>query len=230
MTARTCRAVTFLRNVNSQTVQFTVLLHCLDDFETADPVYCVSGSRACFSRPERDTEKKGIIAVFIYWEQQTIRGGYCMDIRKSRVWILLLLAAVLLMLIYGMKSSCGENLKWNLRDGTLTITGSGRMNDYKGIFGDRGADGNRRVLCVDTPWEDQKIFRIVVEEGVASIGNYAFAFCPGLTEITLPETVTSIGDSVFDGCENLEAVYVEEGSYAEIYCIDNELPYVYLPV
>ena len=50
-----------------------------------------------------------------------------MDIRKSRMWILLLIAAILLMLIYGMKSSCGENLKWNLRDGTLTITGSGRM-------------------------------------------------------------------------------------------------------
>ena len=153
-----------------------------------------------------------------------------MDIRKSRMWILLLIAAMLLMLIYGMKSSCGENLKWNLRDGTLTITGSGRMNDYKGIFGDRGADGARRMLCVDTPWEDKIIDRVIVEEGVTSIGNYAFAFCPGLTEITLPETVTSIGDSVFDGCENLEAVYVEEGSYAEIYCIDNELPYVYLPV
>ena len=153
-----------------------------------------------------------------------------MDIRKSRMWILLLIVAILLMLIYGMKSSCGENLKWNLKDGTLTITGSGRMNDYKGILGERCADGSRRMLCVDTPWEDNKIARIVVEEGVTSIGNFAFAFCPGLKEITLPETVTSIGDSVFDGCGNLETVYVAEGSYAETYCINNELPYAYLSV
>ena len=128
-----------------------------------------------------------------------------MDIRKSRMWILLLIAAILLMLIYGMKSSCGENLKWNLRDGTLTITGSGRMNDYKGIFGDKGVEGVRRMLCVDTP-------------------------CPELTEISLPETVTSIGEAVFDGSENLETIYVSEGSYAEAYCINNELPYVHQTV
>lgn len=153
-----------------------------------------------------------------------------MDIRKSRMWILLLLVAVLLMLIYGMKSSCGENLKWNLKDGTLTITGSGRMNDYKGILGERGKDGSRRMLCVDTPWEDNKVSRIVVEDGVTSIGNFAFAFCPGLKEISLPETVTSIGDSVFDGSENLEVIYVAEGSFAEAYCINNELPYAVLSV
>ena len=129
-----------------------------------------------------------------------------MDIRKSKMWILLLLVAVLLMLIYGMKSSCGENLK------------------------DRGADGNRRMLCVDTPWEDHKISRIVVEDGVTSIGNYAFAFCPGLREIVLPDTVTSIGDSVLDGSESLEMIYVAEGSYAESYCISNELPYAYMTV
>ena len=150
-----------------------------------------------------------------------------MDIRKSKMWILLLIAAVLLVLIYGMKSSCGENLKWNLKDGTLTITGGGRMNDYKGVLGERGEDGNRRMLGVDTPWDDHNISRIVVEDGVTSIGNFAFAFCPGLREIVLPDTVTSIGDSVFDGSESLERIYVAEGSYAEAYCIRNQLPYAH---
>ena len=71
---------------------------------------------------------------------------------------------------------------------------------------------------------------MIVEEGVTSIGNYAFAFCPELTEISLPETVTSIGEAVFDGSENLETIYVREGSYAEAYCINNELPYVHQTV
>ena len=150
-----------------------------------------------------------------------------MDIRRSKLWILLLIAAVLLILIYGMKSSCGENLKWNLKNGTLTITGSGQMNNYTGIPGDPGTDGSICMLCANPPWEDQKITRIVVEEGVASIGNFAFAFCRELREITLPGSVTSIGDSVFEGCENLEAVHVPEGSYAEAYCAGNGLPYAY---
>ena len=64
----------------------------------------------------------------------------------------------------------------------------------------------------------------------SSIGNYAFAFCPGLREIVLPDTVTSIGDSVLDGSESLEMIYVAEGSYAESYCISNELPYAYMTV
>ena len=150
-----------------------------------------------------------------------------MDIRKSRMWILLLIAAILLMLIYGMKSSCGENLKWNLRDGTLTITGSGRMNDYKGIFGDKGADGVRRMLCVDTPWEDKVIDKVIVEEGVTSIGNYAFERIRGsvslpdtietigshafynnysLTQINLCDRLTEIGESAFAGCKRIEYI------------------------
>ncbi|MBQ8374062.1 MAG: leucine-rich repeat protein [Clostridia bacterium] len=42
---------------------------------------------------------------------------------------------------------------------------------------------------------------------VASVGEYLFNGCTGLTEISLPETVTAIGAYAFAGCENLVAVY-----------------------
>ena len=113
-------------------------------------------------------------------------------------------------------------------DEGVTYTENGER--IRAEWNSTGKDGSRRMLCVDTPWEDNKVSRIVVEDGVTSIGNFAFAFCPGLKEISLPETVTSIGDSVFDGSENLEVIYVAEGSFAEAYCINNELPYAVLSV
>ena len=39
--------------------------------------------------------------------------------------------------------------------------------------------------------------KIVIEEGVTSIGNSAFAYCRGLISITIPDSVTSIGEWAF---------------------------------
>ena len=43
---------------------------------------------------------------------------------------------------------------------------------------------------------------------VTEIGDYAFAFCSSLTEVTIPEGVTSIRDSVFEGCSSLREVTI----------------------
>lgn len=60
--------------------------------------------------------------------------------------------------------TCGTNLTWTLDDnGTLTISGNGKMKDY-GLYG--GAQ---------SPWlGSSEITSIVIENGVTSIGDRAF--------------------------------------------------------
>ena len=50
------------------------------------------------------------------------------------------------------------------------------------------------------------------EYGVTSIGDYAFAVCGGLTDITLPESVTSIGNSAFWYCRYFTTITLPENS------------------
>lgn len=44
--------------------------------------------------------------------------------------------------------------------------------------------------------------------GVKTIGKYAFAFCTGLTSITLGQSVTTIQENAFSFCENLTSVTI----------------------
>ena len=47
-----------------------------------------------------------------------------------------------------------------------------------------------------------KITRVVIPEGVTSIGDRAFCGCSSLTSVVIPEGVTSIGDGAFGLCES----------------------------
>ena len=73
--------------------------------------------------------------------------------------------------------------------------------------------------------EDSKV-DIPAELGgkpVTSIGDYAFACCGSLTEVTIPKSVETIGISAFGFCSNLTKVTIPEGvtsigEYAFAYC------------
>ena len=41
-----------------------------------------------------------------------------------------------------------------------------------------------------------------------AIGNYAFAYCSGLTSVVIPNSVTSIGSSAFYGCISLTSIVI----------------------
>lgn len=96
--------------------------------------------------------------------------------------------------------SCGDNLTWSYDEPskTLTISGTGAMYSYEDD---------------DTPWEsnDFSIKRVVVEEGVTTIGDYAFCDYMGISEISLPSTLVSIGDSAFYCCESLADIVIPDG-------------------
>ena len=74
---------------------------------------------------------------------------------------------------------------------------------------------------------DVSLSRITLPDSLISIGRGAFNYCQSLTEITLPESLTSIGEDAFIDCYNL-TLTVSEGSYAEQYAKENEIPYIIL--
>ena len=64
------------------------------------------------------------------------------------------------------------------------------------------------------------------------IGEYAFAYCSGLTSLTLPVGITSIGEFAFSGCSGLTSLTLPAGitsigEYAFSYCSGLTSIYVY---
>ena len=109
--------------------------------------------------------------------------------------IYILLIALLMGLSANAENSgtCGANLKWHLTDdGVLTISGEGEMYDYPhgGI------------------WTHDNLKRIIIGDGVTTIGGGAFVACRSLTSVTIPNSVTTIGYNAFEACSSLTSVTI----------------------
>ena len=114
--------------------------------------------------------------------------------------IYILLIALLMGLSANAEESgtCGPNLRWHLTDnGVLTISGKGEMNDYSANYFENRA-----------PWRGYDIKRIIIGDGVTTIGVYAFAGCSSLTSVTIPNSVTTIGEEAFSYCSALISVTI----------------------
>ena len=94
---------------------------------------------------------------------------------------------------------CGADVKWSLKDGVLTISGSGAMADY--------------ASNSPAPWACFKsILRsVVVQEGVTGIGSFAFFKHPALESAILPAGLKSIGVCAFGNCGKLSEAALPEG-------------------
>ena len=97
-----------------------------------------------------------------------------------------------------ISGSCGDHLNWKLENGTLTISGTGKMANY--------------AIPDDAPWFSSRrsITAVSIENGVTSIGDYAFSDCMELSSITIPDSVTSIGDYAFLTCWNLGSITIPD--------------------
>ena len=90
----------------------------------------------------------------------------------------------------------GSNVTWALDgEGTLTISGTGEMDDYS-------LDG--------APWYSRgdSVSRVIIEGGVTSIGDDAFFACRSLKSVSIPNSVTSIGGGAFYNCSSLTNVTI----------------------
>lgn len=129
---------------------------------------------------------------------------------KQKIWsVPVALIAVLTMALFfgGITVSadevgagtCGENATWSYDDsGTLTIGGSGAMEDY---------------YFQSTPWETyrESITAVVIGNDITHISNNAFNGCSGLSSVTVGAGVKSVGDEAFKGCSGLTTVEFPSG-------------------
>lgn len=102
---------------------------------------------------------------------------------------------------------CGTGVTWTLtNDWVLTISGSGDMNNYWNP--DDSSTSWEKV-----PWLDSResITHVTIEEGVTSVGSYAFNGCVNVKEIELPEHMSELGVAVFAGCSQLNRIEIPSG-------------------
>ena len=80
---------------------------------------------------------------------------------------------------------CGENVRFHLKNGVLTISGSGSVSHPN--------------------WDHLKSYikKIVIQDGITAIGSDTFNGCSNLTQVTVADSVTVIEDGAFFGCKKL---------------------------
>lgn len=100
-----------------------------------------------------------------------------------------------------VSGSCGKSVFWSYDTDALciTVSGKGKMEDW--------TDASKPPWC----FYIKDIRKVVVEEGVASVGSYAFSACEKLTDILLADTVEQLGIFSFSSCASLTTVVIPEG-------------------
>ena len=125
--------------------------------------------------------------------------------------------------------TCGENVKYtfNSSTGELVISGTGEMynygdnDDFDDDYDDDDYDYYDSCDSYDddddygyddsnnSPFANHKeIKKIVIENGVTTVGNWAFDSCSGATVVTIPDSITTIGKGAFFACRGLEELFI----------------------
>lgn len=89
----------------------------------------------------------------------------------------------------------GDNISYKLSDdGTFTLTGNGEMKEA--------------YSPVDLPWANsmKKIKKIIIEEGITNLCQYAFYGSENATEVQFPSSLTNINKHTFEGCKSLTSI------------------------
>ena len=100
--------------------------------------------------------------------------------------------------------TCGDNVTWELKDGILTISGNGTMDDFVIV-----KDGNTGQIIESEshpcPWENDKckIKEVYIKDGVTKVGARAFSDCYSLTKVVIGNSVKSIGEYAFTNDDSL---------------------------
>ena len=111
-----------------------------------------------------------------------------------------------------VKGTWGENGKWTLEEGALTLTGTGTVSPEK--------DGR-------FAWDAYRgdILTAALGEGITALDDGAFTLCRKLTRISFPKTIETIGA---DALEGEPEILGYTGTAAETFAKDNALNFTAL--
>ena len=85
------------------------------------------------------------------------------------------------------ETTSDDNITWELDGETLTISGTGEIKDS--AFTDR-----------------DDIKKVIITDGITSIGARAFFDCDNLTSVTIQDSMKEIGMKAFADCDKLESI------------------------
>ena len=115
---------------------------------------------------------------------------------KSKLFRLFFLLTLLVGIVF--VSNASAVVSWDLTNSVLVIYGEDAMTDY--------------ASSSSVPWYNNRtsIKKIVISDGVTSIGKNAFYGCSSLTSISISDSVTSIGENAFSGCSSLTSITISD--------------------
>lgn len=161
--------------------------------------------------------------------------------RKSIKFISVFLSFIIVLTVFSVFAFADDiNYSYDENTYTLTVYGSGNMADVEDEY--------------SQPWRSfaSKAKNIVVEQGITSLGKYAFSGFTKVENITLPNSLTTISQHAFAACSSLKVLslstsvtsiadssfafdgtnkksdftlYANLGSYALSYAIQNGVNY-----
>ena len=132
----------------------------------------------------------------------------------------------------------GEHATWEIKDGVLAITGTGKIRDGFSA----GLPDMYKIKAVSIPegiteigdsaFERLQAETVVIPEGVKKIGKNAFAYTTSIKHIYIPDSVTEIGeDALYTGYTWVGSggkvyyvtIHCNAGSYASQYAANNSI-------
>lgn len=135
----------------------------------------------------------------------------------KRILFCLLVFALLLcpMAVQAADGGAWGEMTWCLEGDTLTIAGSGKMDDctdgapwhiYKGQVKRLVFTGGVTYIGADAFADFDALTEIDFGKALYEIGPRAFKGCDGLVSITLPDTFKIFGEECFRGCQSMETI------------------------
>ncbi len=160
---------------------------------------------------------------------------------KTNKTILRRIACLVLVICFSVLAlaSCGKatpnaddangsfgSITWDYKKDTktLTLTGAGAIGDVD--FNEDNAPWagdvrmsaekivvNEGITSVGTYalWGFANVTQISLPSTLTAIGDYGFAYCSKLASVNFPAALTSLGKGAFEGCGALSAIFLPEG-------------------